>query len=134
VTAPTASAALLRVLAGIPEVAPPAEIDHAWVFAPRDLAGRESGLVVLSLLVPDGPPDQRRLLTVAYESTPGPGEPRVSRTVTEQGRAPADRIPRLIDGVRARLHDEPGDPLSEPVHGDPSRWSSLLERLEARPG
>jgi hypothetical protein len=126
---PPASAALLQVLAGIHDVAAPGEIDHVWLFVPRDLAGRESGLIVLSLLATGDPPDQRRLVTVAYETVPGSREPRTTRTVTEQGRAPAARIPRLMEGVLSRLRDEPGEPVSEPIRSDPARWNALLQGL-----
>jgi hypothetical protein len=127
-TAAPATAALRHVLAHLAGVAAPGEIDHVWLFAPRDLAGRESGLLVLSLRAGDDASAHRRLLTVAYESEGGTRELRVSRTVTEQGRAPADRIPRLMQGVLARLRDEPGDPVEESIRFDPARWAALLER------
>jgi hypothetical protein len=132
-TAAPATAALQHVLAHLHEVAAAEEIDHVWLFSPRDLSGRESGLLVLSLRTGDDAPAQRRLLTVAYETEAGARELRVARTVTEQGRAPADRIPRLMQGVLARLRDEPGDPVETPIRFDPARWTALLERHGVAP-
>jgi hypothetical protein len=135
VTGPGFTDPLHRVLAQLPERIAPERIDCLWRFAPRDLNGRESGLLVLSLFdqaEPTGP--TRELLTLQYEAETARNEIRVTDLLTSQGRAPADRIPRLIDGVLARLEDEREDPVAEEIRGDPERWTLLLARASGEDG
>jgi hypothetical protein len=135
VTGPGFTEPLLRVLTGLPERIPPERIDCVWRFAPRDLNGRESGLLVLSLFdqaEPTGP--ARELVTLQYEAEMARNEIRVTDLLTSQGRAPADRIPRLIEGVLARLEDEREDPVAEEIRGDPERWARLLARAAGDDG
>ncbi len=134
-TAPGFSDPLRRLLARLPERIPPERIDFLWRFAPRDLNGRESGLLVLSLFDPSDPAgNTRELLTLQYESEPARDGMRLTDLLTSQGRAPADRVPRLIDGVLARLADEREDPVAEEIRGDPDRWSRLLARAACEDG
>ena len=124
--------ALRRLLSRLPEQLPPERIDRLWLFSPRDLNGRESGLVVLSLFVEDaGESSVRELLTLQYEAEPAANDLHLTHQLTSQGTAPGDRIPRLIDGVLARLADEREDPIAEEIAGDLARWSDLLTRVEA---
>jgi hypothetical protein len=126
---------LRRVLERLPERVPPERIDCLWRFAPRDLNGRESGLLVLSLFDEAEPASPtRELLTLRYEAEAARNEIRVTDTLTSQGRAPADRIPRLIEGVLARLEDEREDPAAEEIRGDPARWALLLARAAGEGG
>ena len=126
---------LRHVLEHLPERIPPERIDSLWRFAPRDLNGRESGLLVLSLFdqaEPTGP--ARELVTLQYEAEMARNEIRVTDLLTSQGRAPADRIPRLIKGVLSRLDDEREDPVTEEIGGDPDRWALLLARAAGEDG
>jgi hypothetical protein len=135
VTGPGFTEPLLRVLTGLSGRIPPERIDRVWRFAPRDLNGRESGLLVLSLFdstEPAGP--TRELVTLQYEAETARNEIRVTDLLTSQGRAPADRIPRLIEGVLARLEDEREDPVAEEIGGDPDRWELLLARAGGEGG
>lgn len=116
--------ALLRDLPGR---VPVERIDRVWLFRPREIGGRESGLVVLSLLPPpERPEGQRQLVTWRYEAERVRGVLRREDTVTGEGWAPAERIPRLIEGVLARLGDENERPIAEQIGGDPERWAALL--------
>jgi hypothetical protein len=122
--------ALQRLLLDLPATFPPESIDRVWLFAPRERAGRETGLVVLSLRETDaGDEDARRLVTWRYEAVREKKALRRTDALTEQGRAPADRIPRLIDGVLARLGDEAENPVAESIGGDPARWDVFLQGL-----
>jgi hypothetical protein len=126
---------LRRILARLPERIPPERIDSLWRFAPRDLNGRESGLLVLSLFDQAEPAaPTRELITLQYEAETVRNESRVTDLLTSQGRAPADRIPRLIEGVLARLEDEREDPVAEEIRGDPKRWALLLARAAGEDG
>lgn len=128
--------ALRRVLSSLSERLPVERIDSVWLFTPRELNGRESGLVVLSLVLPDGADpdtDARELLTLRYDALPAGKEIELSEELTPQGRAPRDRIPRLIDGVLARLQDEREDPVLEEIAGSADRWTDLLTRIGVLP-
>lgn len=129
VTLAGASPAVTSLLTSLRDIAAPREIDRLWLFAPRILAGRECGLLVLSLEAGADAPEYRRLVTVAYEARPGSGLSPLSREVVQQGRVPVDRVPRLMAGVLARLRDEPGEPVEERVGFDPALWAALVQRL-----
>jgi hypothetical protein len=121
---------LRLLLADLPGRFPPELIDRIWIFAPREIAGRESGLVVLSLRGPEQARDgARRLVTWRYEAVRDRGRVRRTDSVAEQGSAPTERIPRLIEGVLARMGDAAETPIAEAVAGDPGRWDAFLDSL-----
>lgn len=127
-----ATPALQRVLSTLADRIPFERIDSIWLFTPRDLNGHESGLLVLSLLPESGADsDARELLTLRYDAQPAGKDLRLTDELTSQGRAPRDRIPRLIDGVLARLQDEREDPVQEEIAGSADRWTDLLTRIGA---
>lgn len=127
-----ASEALRGLLADLPARVPPEEMDRVWIFAPRDLGGRESGLVVLGLLPLAGEEaEQRRVVTVSYEAQPTRGGVQRVDTLVEQGIVPRDRVPELISGVLRRLGGEGEDPVEGRVEGDRARWRDLVESLGA---
>jgi hypothetical protein len=128
-SAPAVTEALQQLLREIAPRFPPEVIDRVWIFAPREIGGKESGLVVLSLHADGERADTRRLVTWRYEATRERGRPRRSDLVTEQGSAPTERIPRLIEGVLARLGDAAETPIAEAVAGDPERWNAFLASL-----
>ena len=132
-TAPLTEAAR-QLLRELPATVPVARIDRVWLFAPREVAGKESGLLVLSLL-PEGEEDgsQRRVVTIRYEAERTRGRLRRTDTVAEQGSAPAERIPRLIEGVLRRLRDEAAEPVTHAIGGVPDRWHAWLATLGAAP-
>ena len=122
-----ASDALRAVLLGLPDRVPAERIDRLWVFPPKEISGRESGLVVLSLLPgEDHPPEQRQLLTLQYERERARPRAAPSVTLTEQGWAPSDLIPRVIRGVVGRLEEGEEDPEEHALGGETGRWSELL--------
>lgn len=125
---PPLSEALQLLLLELTTRFPPEVVDRVWIFAPREIAGRESGLVVLSLTegAAASTEDRRQLVTWRYEAARERGKLRRVDTIAEQGWAPRDRIPRLIEGVLARLGDAAETPLVEAVGGDPARWSEFL--------
>ena len=105
-------------------------VDRVWLFGPREVNGRESGLVVLSLLPGDGlAAGLRQVLTWRYEAERVRGKLQRTDTLSEQGWAPADRIPRLIDGVLARLGDASENPIVESIRGDGRAWTAFLHSM-----
>lgn len=126
----TLSEPLRQLLAELPGTFPPERVDHIWLFAPRERGGRELGLVVLSLMEgAGGEGEQRQVVTWRYEATREKGAVRRQDSLAEQGWAPAERIPRLIEGVVARAGDEAEDPIAEAIGGDAERWSAFLAGL-----
>jgi hypothetical protein len=129
------SEALQLLLRELTSRFPPEVVDRIWVFAPREIAGRESGLVVLSLTeaAAVSTDDRRQLVTWRYEAARERGKLRRVDTIAEQGWAPRDRIPRLIEGVLARLGETAETPLMEEVRSDPRRWSEFLRSMGIAP-
>jgi hypothetical protein len=73
---------------------------------------------------------------VQYEAERVRGALRRTDAVLEQGRAPAERVPRLIAGVLARLdrRGEGGEePRGEEIAGSPARWAAFLAGLGVAP-
>ena len=126
--------AQLQLLRELPARVPVERVERIWLFAPREIGERESGLLVLSLLS-DGtrPEGQRQVVTWRYEAERVRGRLRRTDAVTEEGWAPSERIPRLIEGVLARLGDKRENPASEEIAGSETRWVALLESLGAAP-
>jgi hypothetical protein len=129
VTGGTSSEALRQLLGTLPDRVPLHRLDRLWLFPPREVAGRETGLVVISLLPEDEPGGPRSVLTLRYEVRGTGTRRQFSDTLVEQGTAPAERISRIIDGVRQRLADDAADPAVHEIAGDLSRWSELAATL-----
>lgn len=124
------NAVLAAALGAIAQRLPPERVDAVWLFPPRLLGARESGLAVLSSF-PDGD-DARRTRTIHtlhYVSDPQPkGPPVRTDELAEQGTVPVDRVNRIIEGVLTRL-DVPETPDVRETGGDPRAWAALLAEL-----
>jgi hypothetical protein len=80
---------------------------------------RESGLLVASVFT-DGPEAERRVLVSSPYSAERTGKGlRLDWTLQEQGEAPADRFPRVVEGVVRRAEKDLGEPRELVVEGDP---------------
>jgi hypothetical protein len=124
------SEAQRELLRELPGRVPVERIERIWVFGVRQVGERESGLIVLSLLPPpERAEDQRQVVTWRYEAERVRGRLQRSDAVAEEGWAPAERIPRLIEGVLARLRDETENPVTETIGGSERRWTALLQSL-----
>lgn len=122
---PTPLQALLHSLAKRVSVE---RIDQVWLFPPRQSSRSESALVVAAAF--NGGDDRRRVLTARYVvRKQEKGASSIEESVVEHAVAPADRLPRVIDGVVRRLDDELADltPRHESIGGDAGRWQELLE-------
>ena len=118
------SVPLGRLLVEMPSLVPIDRVDRAWVFPPRRHGDLETGLVVLSLLGDDGAGEApREVVTVRYEHRAAAGKnAEEARTRASHGWAPAERVPRVIDGVLRRLGEAGEDPEVVDVAGDAARW------------
>lgn len=126
--------ALAAALGSIAERLPPERVDAVWLFPPRQLGARESGLAVLSAF-PDGDAERRTrtIHTLHYVSEPQPkGPPVRTDEFAEQGTVPLDRIDRIIEGVLHRL-DVPETPDVRETAGDLHAWVALLAELSGVP-
>jgi hypothetical protein len=120
------SDALRATLLALPSRLSLERLDRLWIFPPKEISGRESGLLVLALLpTADFPEDHRQILTLRYEKERARPRSAPALTLTEQGWAPGDRIPRVIAGVVARL-EEAEDPEEHSLAGGADRWGDLL--------
>ncbi|HEX7051482.1 MAG TPA: hypothetical protein VF188_14850 [Longimicrobiales bacterium] len=108
-------------------------IDEVWIFPTRRAGASESTVIVVSAF-DAADADRRRVLTAQYTARRDRrGNTEVDETVTEHGRAPPDRIGRLIDGVVRRLDPEFDDapPRAVRIAGDADRWMELVGEREA---
>lgn len=105
-------------------------LDRVWIFPPLVSGRRESGLLVASVFV-DGPEAERRVLVSSPYSAERTGKGlSLEWTVQEQGEAPADRFPRVVEGVVRRAEKDLGEPEELVVEGDEE---ALLEALSGYP-
>lgn len=121
-------------LAGVAGRIPPERVAQVWIFPPRPVAARETGLAVLVTTAEDPADARRTIWTVRYEAETGKGG-RTTRTdaLEEQGTVPPDRVNRIVDGVVGRLEAESDAPDVRETGGDGDAWRALLDELGAPP-
>lgn len=99
-------------------------IDRVWIFPPLIRGRREWGLVAVSGLT--GHPDRRTLFTARYSAELTGKGVTVEIDVGEEGDAPPDRLPRVMDGVVRRSDLQLGEAREVEVLGDTERFVALL--------
>jgi len=114
-------------------------VDRLWIFPPLVRGRREWGLVAVSCFVapndlekpaaPDG--DQRRLYTASYSAERTGKGLVINPVLAEEGAAPLDRLPRVMDGVVRRSPDSRGDAREVSIAGDIDTFEQLVAELEA---
>ena len=104
------------------------EIDRLWVFPPLILGRKERGLVAASCFAEDG---SRRLYTAPYSAERTGAGLSVVNGITEEGRAPADRLPRVMQGVARRSEIDLGEPRVVEIAGNPTKLKALLGEFDA---
>lgn len=107
-------------------------IGTLWLFPPLRSGRREHGLICAALDdAMDG--DRQLLVTLAYRAEEtGKGVEFHSR-FTEEGEAPPERLPVVIEGVVRRADAGSGEPRRVPIERDPERVDSLLVELGREP-
>lgn len=113
-------------------------LDRLWIFPPVMRGRREWGLVTVSRfdVVPApgeaaGDADRRRLYTAAYTAERTGRGLVIEPVLSEEGTAPVDRFPRVMDGVVRRSGDQRGEPREVAVAGDPDTFARLVAELDA---
>ena len=112
---------------------PPDRVEQVWLFPPRRVGAKESGLAVLVVVAAEDEADAGRTIwTARYEAESGKGG-KISSThaLEEQGTVPPDRVGRIVDGVVRRLEAESDAPDVRELDRDPEAWRALLAELGA---
>jgi hypothetical protein len=104
------------------------EIDRLWVFPPLIVGRKERGLVAASCFTEDG---ARRLYTAPYSAERTGTSLSVENGIAEEGQAPADRLPRVMQGVVRRSEIDLGEPRMVRISGDPEKLRELLDEFDA---
>lgn len=104
-------------------------IDRLWIFPPYRDGRTERGLVAASLFL--GPEGRRRVVTAAWRAERSGLELRVEPILSEEGDAPPELLPRVMEGVVRRAGEGHGDPRVVEVEGDAAAFAALLQELES---
>jgi hypothetical protein len=117
-------------LASVVDRIPPERVEQVWLFPPRRVGAKESGLAVLVVTGEDDADARRTIWTVRYDAaTGGGGKTEAAHALEEQGTVPPDRVGRIVDGVVRRLEAESDAPDVRELAGDPAEWRALLVEL-----
>ena len=125
---PDAVARALRALES--QVAAP-RLDRLWIFPPLRTGRRETGVVAAGCYTESA---RRLLVTLAYRSEETGKGIAFESTFQEEGEAPADRLPRIMEGVVRRLDGGAGEPRSVRVDGDADAFRQIVQELDPHPG
>ncbi len=104
------------------------EIDRLWVFPPLIVGRKERGLVAASCFAEDG---ARRLYTAPYSAERTGTSLSVDNGIAEEGQAPPDRLPRVMQGVVRRSEIDLGEPRQVEIAGDPEKIRAYLDEFDA---
>ena len=106
-------------------------MDRLWVFPPLKRGRRERGLVAASVFL-EGE-ERRSVLTASYTAERSGLDLRIDASFTQEGDAPPEFLPRVMEGVVRRAGEGLGEPTEVEIDGDADRFEALLqEHLEAK--
>jgi hypothetical protein len=103
------------------------EIDRLWVFPPLIVGRKERGLVAASCFAEGG---ARRLYTAPYSAERTGTSLSVENGIAEEGQAPPDRLPRVMQGVVRRCEIDLGEPRMVEIAGDSENLKALLHEFD----
>lgn len=120
---------------GVPEALPktltelrirvdPTTMDRLWIFSPLRRGRRERGLVAVSVYL-DGE-ERRSVLTASYTGERSGLDLTIDSSFTQEGDAPPEFLPRIMEGVVRRAGEGLGEPTEVEIEGDPERFEALL--------
>jgi len=116
--------ALPRTLREVGERLGPEAVDRLWIFPPLIRGRREWGLVAAGCFDGSG---ARRLVTARYAAQRTGKGLYLKTQLVDQGVAPADRLPRVMEGVVKRGPAPLGSPRPEEVGGSAEAFDALME-------
>jgi hypothetical protein len=104
-------------------------IDRLWIFPSYRDGRTERGLVAASLFL--DAEGRRRVVTAAWRAEQSGLELRVDPVLSEEGDAPPELLPRVMEGVVRRAGEGHGDPRVVEVEGNAATFAALLKELES---
>ena len=107
----------------------PDRLDTLWIFPPLVKGRREWGLVVASCFAARDE-SRRSLVTARYSAERTGRGLEVEAEIQEQGEAPPDRVPRMMEGVVRRSAVELGDPREVIIEGDEAEFRTLMDEFD----
>jgi hypothetical protein len=123
--------ALSQAVRELGERIPPSQLDRLWLFPPRTRGRSESGVVAGSCYV-EG--DRRLLVTLAYRAEESGTGVSFRPVFQEEGEAPEDRLPKIMDGVVQRSEEAREPARMVWIAGDPAAFADLIAELAALRG
>lgn len=123
--------ALPRTLAGLRERLGVEELARLWIFPPLRRGRTERGLVAASLHLDGGDEERRRVMTVSYAAERSGLDLTVDTSFSEEGDAPPELLPRVMDGVVRRAGEEHGEPREVEIEGSAAAFDVLMEEFDA---
>lgn len=103
-------------------------VDRLWIFPPIRRGRRERGLVAASLFL-EGE-ERRRIVTVAWTAERTGRSLTVDQAFHEEGDAPPELLPRVMEGVVRRAGEAYGEPREVEIGGDPDRFTALVDEFD----
>lgn len=103
-------------------------IDRLWIFPPVRKGRREQGLVAVSMYEEDD--ERRTMVTVAYNAEHTGKGITVEPTFKQEGSAPADRFPPVMQGVVRRSGEGAGEPREVEIEASGQRFEELMEEYD----
>lgn len=103
-------------------------VDRLWIFPPIRRGRRERGLVAASLFL-EGE-ERRRIVTVAWVAERTGRALTVDQAFHEEGDAPPELLPRVMEGVVRRAGEGYGEPREVEIAGDPARFHALVDEFD----
>ena len=124
---------------GVPEALPrtliyararlaPERLDRLWIFPPVRRGRKEQGLVAMSVFL-EGE-ERRRLFTVTYAAERTGRSLTVDQAFHEEGDAPPELLPRVMEGVVRRAGEAYGEPREVEIAGDPLKFDALVDEFD----
>lgn len=121
---PGVPGAVARALLRLVSEVPPEKLERIWIFPPMVRGRTESGVVAAGCYTDS---ERRALVTVAYRAEETGRGITFHATLQEEGEAPADRLPRVMEGVVQRSDSALGSPKGVTLNGDPNVLNALIE-------
>ena len=116
--------ALPKTLAELRARVDPVTMDRLWIFPPLRRGRRERGLVAVSVYL-EGE-ERRSLLTGSYTAERTGVDLTIESNFTQEGDAPPEFLPRIMEGVVRRSGEGLGEPTEVEIERDPERFETLL--------
>ena len=105
-------------------------LDRIWIFPPMISGRKEWGLLVASVFIEGGSEDRRVLVSAPYTAERTGKGLTLDRSHQEQGEAPPDRFPRVVDGVVRRAEKDLGEPREIFVEGNADAVVAVLDEYD----